>query len=239
MEKVVASTTQEQSQLRYTALSLVQSFLNDQIITPQDLVPFATEQGDRNDPESVRQELEHWFITLGIETILGRKFSLARPPFTSSELAEAYARNEMILCVPRGISRRQLGQLFHLSSWALEDELVSESMEVEDFWFATSASPVADYQDKTAKGVQKIFEREGKLGMSLSRYMVFAARMRYLTGQTPDVNSWTWLIRGRYEREHMLIAGFDAHLKFRVQAWLPHFHSLNCGARFICIPNHL
>lgn len=239
MEKILASTTTEHGLLRNTAMALIQSFLHDQIITPQDLLPFAASQGDKTDPEYVRQEMEQWYVTLGIEAITRQKFSLSRPPFTSRELAEAYELQEMILCVPRRVTHQQLGKLFHFSSWALEDELVSETTEVEDFWFKTRCSQAADYLDRTGKEIQKIFEREGKLGMSLSRYMVFAARMRYLTGQTPDTNYWTWLTRGRYAQKQMLIAGFDTHLKLSVHAWLPHFHSPHCGARYLCIPDHL
>lgn len=225
--------------LSKNVLSLLKAMLDDKIITPQNLAIFANGTNDPYDPEYVRYEMETWYRTRGIEEVLNRPFSLSTPPYTHEELADIQERQEILLCVPKGIHRRQLGLIFNLSSWALEDELVADATEVEDFWFTTKKSLIPEHLNKTGLEVQKIFDNEGKLGMSLSRYMVFISRTRYLTGETPDVRNWIWLHRGRYDQKSMLIAGIDSHLKFNVHAWLPHFQGALCGARSVSISDHL
>lgn len=75
--------------------------------------------------------------------------------------------------------------------------------------------------------------------MSLERYMVFIARMRYLTGQTPDLKTKVWLTHGRYEGKAMLISGFDSNRKLSVHGWMPNFQSPLVGCRSIFIPDHI
>ncbi len=225
--------------LREQALCLIKALVDEQVVNSQDLARFVTDTGDRTDPEYLRREMERWYRTLGIEAVINREFTLKKPYFTREEIIKAYERNEILLCVPAGITRQQLGTLFNLASWALNDELVTNTSEIEDVWFKTSCSLLPEYLDKTGLETQRLFQKEGTLGMSLERYMTFVARMRYLTGKTPDVNYWTWLTRGRYLKKSLLIAGFDSNLKFSVHGWLPQFHGSHCGARDISIPNHL
>lgn len=225
--------------MRDKALSLVESLLHEQVITPQDLASFTKDVGDPFDPEYIRQEMQTWYRTLGIEVVTKSKFTLKRPPFTREELMEAHEQGEIVLCVPQGITLCQLGTLFNLSSWAFQDELVSDTTEVEDFWFKTKSSLLPDDLNKSGVDVKRTLERENKLGMSLHRYMVFVARIRYLMGEHPDIKHWIWLTRGRYDQKSMLIAGLDAHLKFSVHAWLPHFQGKLCGVRYAKIPDHL
>jgi hypothetical protein len=225
--------------LKEQALTLIQALVDDQVVTPQDIARFATSTGDLTDPEYLRQDMENWYRTLGIEAVTGQRFTLKKPFFTHQELVEAYEQQEMIVCVPQGITRQQLAKLFNLSSWACDDELVTRTTETEDFWFKTRCSLVPDHLDKTGTEIRRIFEREGKLGMSLERYMAFVARTRYLTGKTPDLKYWVWLTRGRYDGKGMLIAGFDSSCKFSVHGWLPSFHAPLCGSRYVAIPDHL
>jgi len=228
-----------ENSIKANSLSFVQSLLNDQVISPQDLSSFATYEKNDFDPEGVREEMERWYRTLGVEDILQREFSLGHNPFTREELIEAQKQQEIVLCVPKGMTRQQLGLLFHLSSWAIADELVPDVIEVEDFWFKTKQSLLPEGLNKTGTEVQRQLEKEGKLGMSLNRYMVFVARIRYIMRKTPDVGHWVWLTRGRYDQKGMLVAGFDANHKFSVHGWLPHFQGKLCGTRYVSHPDHL
>jgi hypothetical protein len=117
--------------------------------------------------------------------------------------------------------------------------MVSDTRETEDFWLKTPKTAAPPHLNKSAAHVRRLFEDEGHLGFSLERYLVFAARIRYLTGEYPDRRYWTWLLRGRYDRSGMLIAGFDPQGKFSVQAWMPAFQASFLGARWIHIPDRL
>ncbi len=217
---------------RDEAVNLVHAMINDGMLGPQDLARFVP-KACANNAETIREEWEHWYRGLGIETIIGRPFSLAPCPFPSEDVAAMQASDNIVLCVPRGLTRAQLGELFRLSSWALTDAMVGDTPESEDFWFTTSRSPSPPYLNKTATEVRRTFEDENKLGFSLERYLVFAARYRFLTGKYPDFRYWTWLMRGRYDRSGMLIAGFDPLGRFSVHAWMPNFQASFLGARYL------
>ncbi|HHV28106.1 hypothetical protein [Acetivibrio mesophilus] len=225
--------------IRNTTLETLQAMLDDGLISSQDLMRFRVNEIDKTDPEFVRYEMEAWYKTLGIENLIGRNFSLKLPYFTQEEIKELYENDEILLCVPRGITRKELGKLFNLESWALEDELISPTTEIEDFWFKMKKSFAPDFLDKTGTEVKRVMQNEGKLGLSLERYMVFIARMRYLTGTTPDSKYKVWITHGRYESKAMLIAGFDCNNKFSVHGWMPHFHSPLVGGRYVFIPDHI
>ncbi|HEY9062625.1 MAG TPA: hypothetical protein VIO64_19320 [Pseudobacteroides sp.] len=225
--------------LREHALETVNAMLMDKLISAQDLRKFIPQEINTTEPEYLRQEMESWYRTLGIEELIKEKFSLKLPYFTRQEIQEAYENNEIILCVPKGISRKQLGMLFNLSSWALEDELVGQTTEIEDFWFKAKNTLTPEHTDKPGNEIKRIYEKEGKLGMSLERYMAFVARMRYLHGQTPDLKLKTWITHGRYEGKAMLVAGFDSKSKFSVHGWMPNFHTPQVGGRYVIIPDHL
>jgi len=220
-------------------IETVQALIDDCIISHEDLSRFVREKTDKTNPEYIRYEMESWYRTLGIENILGTEFNLKSPYFTQNEIIDAYNNNEIILCVPKGISRKQLGQLFNLNSWAFEDELISKTTEVEDFWFKTKSSLLPEHLNKPGMEIQRLYQKEGKLGMSLERYITFIARMRYLTGKTPDTKHKIWLTHGKYESKAMLIAGFDSKVNFSVHGWLPNFHTPYVGGRYVVIPDHL
>ncbi|PJI06525.1 MULTISPECIES: hypothetical protein [Clostridium] len=220
-------------------LDTIEAMIDEGIILKDDLIRFTNKKLDNTNPEYIRFEMENWYKTLGIENILGRKFNLKLPYFTQEEIKDIYDSNEILLCVPKGITRKELGQLFNFNSWALDDELVSDTSEVEDFWFTTKCSLIPENFDKPGREIQRTYKNEGKLGMSLERYMVFIARMRYLTGKTPDTKYKIWLTHGKYEGNAMLIAGFDSKGKFSVHGWLPHFHTPLIGGRYVSIADHI
>jgi len=224
--------------LRQQALSTIQAFLDDEIIQFQDLERFRVVDIDICEPEYMRCEMERWYINLGIEQLTKQPFSLSLPYFTKDEIKNAQDKGDIILCVPKGVGRADLGRLFHMDSWAFTNGFVSVTTEQEDFWFQTEKSLTPGYMDKTAVELKKIFDQERKLGMSLERYMVFLARMRTVYKQIPDQQYKTWLLNGKYENKAQLIAGFDAELELSVHAWMRNFHSPMVGARSITIPDH-
>jgi hypothetical protein len=213
--------------------------LTDGIVAPQDLLGLAPRTADAGHPEVLRQEWEHWYLAMGIEMVIGRRFHLDPCPYTEDEIRAAAAGGEIILCVPRGVGRQQLGELVRLSSWALSDPMVTDTMETEDFWMKTPRSMTPPLLNQSAARARRMLEDEGRLGFSLERYLVFAARIRYLSGEYPDSRYRTWLLRGRYDRSGMLIAGFDPQGKLSVQAWMPSFQANFLGARSIHIPDRL
>ena len=187
---------------------------------------------DLKDPEFIRYEFEDWYRKMGLESITGKKLTISECPFTREELEKAVEQREMILCVPKGVTREELGKLFRIDSWSLHDSLVTLATEEEDCWFRTSMSYVPGFMKKTGVEISYQFEDEHKLNFSLERYLVFIGRMRYLTGKTPDLEYWIWLPRGRYDRSGMLMAGFDRNGVFNVHGWMPQFSASFLGARY-------
>ena len=61
---------------RDEALNLVQAMIADGILGARDLSRFVPSQ-QAGDGESLRQEWERWYVSMGIETIIGRPLSLA------------------------------------------------------------------------------------------------------------------------------------------------------------------
>lgn len=224
---------------REEAVNFVRAMVTDGIILPQDLAPFTPRHSDPHDPEAVRQDWEVWYRGLGIETILDRRFTLDPCPFTAAEITSADQRGDLIICVPRGVTRAQLGMLVRLESWALADPLVSDTPETEDFWLQTPGASAPEHLGRSATDMRRALEDQRRLGFSLERYLVFAARYRSLHGRYPDLRYWTWLLRGRYDRSGMLIAGFDPLGRFSVHAWMPKFQASFLGCRWIEIPERL
>lgn len=226
------------SELKSAMLDTIQSMIDDGILSRSELIRFSGEEDEYN-PEYIRFKMEKWYKDLGIEDILGRKFELQLPYFTEEEIKKAYDDGEIVLCVPKGVTKKQLAKMFNFETWALDDELITDTTEVEDFWFTTKATLLPDNMDKPGREIQRLIQKEGRLGMSLERYMVFIARMRYLTGNTPDIKNKVWLTHGRYEGKAMLIAGFDSKRKLSVHGWMPNFQSPMVGSRSIYIADHV
>ncbi len=219
-------------------LILVENLLNQKILSPSDLRPYTGGTLDSSDPEFVREDLEDWYRKSGIESVTGRKLKLSPCAFTEEEIREAQRHNEIILCVPGGVTREEFGKLFYVESWALSDPLVTRATEKEDFWFMTSANPTPGYLKKTGLEITQEFEDQKKVHFSLERYLVFIARMRFLSGATPDSEYWIWLPHGRYDRSGMLIAGFDRYGTFNVHGWMPQFSASFLGARYGSLPRN-
>ncbi|HEY9062652.1 MAG TPA: hypothetical protein VIO64_19460 [Pseudobacteroides sp.] len=221
---------------KQSILSLVDNLLSQKVISPSDLRRYVRQSIDDTDPEFIREEMETWYRNAGIESIIGKKLELSPCPFTAEEILEAQQNQETILCVPKGISREEFGELFHIKSWALHDPLVTPAIEQEDCWFKVSMSLTPSYMNKSGIELCHQFEDEKKMHFSLERYLVFIARIRYLTGKTPDSEYWIWIPRGRYDRSGMLIAGFDRNASFNVHGWMPQFSASFLGARYGIAP---
>jgi len=193
-------------------------------------------QLDINDPILVKKEMENWYVGLGITDITGKEFSLADCPFTKEEIVEANKKNEMILCIPKNLSKKQLGRLFRIDNWALDDDLVEEVIEKNDLWIKTKASESPEFIRETGVNITRKLREENKVLFSLGIYLVYIARYRYIYNKTPDSEFWIWINKGRYDRSGMLIAGFDRNHKFNVHGWMPHFSAGFLGARFGELP---
>lgn len=228
-----------ETKIRQHALGLIQAMIGDKIISDQDLLRFQTKTIDIYEPEFIRNEMERWYINYGIETVIKRKFTLDLPHFTKAEIQNAYEEGNMIICLPKGVTRKQLSELFHMKSWVATNEYVVDKVEIEDFWFQTKISTVPDYLDKTASEIRAIFSRENKLAMSLERYMVFVERMRSIYGILPDQKYKTWLLNSKYENSGILIAGQAPNQDLSAHAWMNNFHSPMVGARYVVIPDHI
>lgn len=205
-------------------LKLIDNMLNANVLQRTDLKRFtANLEHSPDDPEMLRLELESWYRGMGVDQIIGRKFELSPCPFTSEEIRSSRENGEIILCFPKGITREQIGELTRISSWALKDPLVTAATEQEDCWIRTSAALSPSLMKHTGLEVAHLVEDSGDLNFSLERYLLFVARVRFLTGNTPDSEYWIWLPRGRYDRSGMLIAGFDRNGCFNVHGWMPQF----------------
>lgn len=213
-------------------IKLIDELIDEKELDLSDFRKYAEDVRNIASPKNLKWEMEQWYRTLGIEYLTGEKFELSECPFSEEEIIRANENNEMILCVPKGITREVLGQLFHIESWALHDPLVTPATEQEDCWFMTSMKPIPEKLNVSGLDVSRQIEDENHLNFSLERYLVFIARMRYITGKTPDSEYWIWLPVGRYDRSGMLMAGFDKLGRFNVHGWMPRFQASFLGARF-------
>jgi hypothetical protein len=220
---------------RDRALDLVQGLLVDGIISPTDLRAYVPAAVDPYDPEVLRQDYESWFQACGIEVATQRKFKLAPCPFVREELAEAAEQGWIPVVSPKDLTLPEVATTFQCPTWATTDPLVSAPPEEEDLWFLTPASLVPDDANSSARELRKKYEEHDLLGLSLQRYIIISARLRYLTGQQPDHRWWVWIFRGRYDRSGFMIAGFDPNNRFSVHAWLPQFQASFVGSRPIRI----
>jgi hypothetical protein len=229
--------TADTSRSRQRALGLVQAMVADGILEGRDLGLLAPRDGDPCDPEWVRQDFLMWLRGLGAELVLNRAVDLADCPFSRGELEFARAQGLSPIVSPRGLTAEAVGRLLHFDSWAFTDPLVSSPPEEEDLWFLAALEDTPAHANVSARASRRQLEDSGNLGFSLQRYMIFCARYRFLTGRWPDRRWWSWMLRGRYDRSGILIAGFDPNDRFSVHAWLPHFQAPFVGTREIRLPN--
>ncbi len=213
-------------------LMTLEYLIDSQVILPSEISRFAARCDDIFDPEYIRQDMEDWYRHLGLETIIRQKLVLSVCPFTREEIEAAASNNETIICIPKKVTRQQLGQLFRLHTWALTDPLQTSGTEPEDFWFRTSLSPYPTHLKHTGMEIKHTFNKEGKIHFSLERYLVFVARYLFLTRQLPDSQYWVWLPHKAYDRSGMLIAGFDRFNTLNVHGWMPQFSASFLGARY-------
>lgn len=219
-------------------VELVMQLIKDGIVMKSDLIRHLKNNTSLTLPEIVRDEMETWYKNMGIETLTGCPFHLKTPYFTEGEIRELENNGEVLLCLPGGVDAITLGKLFHMECWALQDPLVTLRTEHDDFWFSTSKKFEPDFTDRTSNEITKRYKDNGKLNMSIERYMVFLARMRYLTGKYPDAFHKIWLPNTRYEEKAVLIAGMDSRSRFCAYPWMPNFHSPKVGGRYIYITDH-
>jgi len=216
---------------------LIKQLINENKVDRKQIWSFVNEQQvESTEPILLKKEMENWYIGLGINDITETAFSLDDCPFSKEEIDLAIKNEEMILCVPKNLTKKQLGKLFRIESWAFEDELVEESREKNDLWFKTEANPSPGFIRENGIDVTRKFRRERKVLFSLEIYLVFIARYRFLFNQTPDSEYWIWICKGRYDRSGMLIAGFDRNKKFNVHGWMPQFSAGFLGARYGVLP---
>ncbi len=186
------------------------------------------------------QEIREWFYQFytnyGIENITQKKFELSQCPFTEEEIQEAEENNEVILCVPKGVSKAQLGEMFHIDSWALTDQLVGETVEPDDFWFKTKKTQSPENIRRTGIDMTYFIDNNNYVHFTLERYLVFLQVVKKLTGEYPDQEYWIWITKGRYDRSGMLMAGFDRLKRFNVHGWMPQFDAGYLGARYGELP---
>jgi hypothetical protein len=213
------------------AIPLVQAFIADGILTGRDLARFVPSTDDPFEPESLRRDLEEWFVRLGIEIVTGRPFSLGPCPFEREELVQADRDGWLPLVSPKGLSLQDTSALFRFETWATTDPLVTSPPEEEDLWFLVPKTTTPGKGNVSAQEARKRGEADGYIGLSLQRYMIFAARMQFVTGELPDFRWWVWMLRGRYDRSGFLIAGFDPNQRFSVHAWMPSFRASFVGHR--------
>ena len=216
-----------------TYTQLIKRLITENKVDQNQIWSFINEQQiEVNDPILLKKEMENWYIGMGINDITGTSLSLDDCPFVKEEIELAIKNDELILCVPKDVSRKQLGKLFRIESWALHDELAEESIEKSDLWFKTKASPAPEFIRESGIDITRKFREEKKVLFSLEIYLVFIARYRFIFNVNPDFEYWIWICKGRYDRSGMLIAGFDRNKQFNVHGWMPQFSAGFLGARY-------
>lgn len=218
--------------IKNNMIKLIEDLIEENIISGADLKRFTLGTADSSDPDVVHSEMLQWYIGLGIESIIGRKFELSECPFTREEIKACNENNEMILCIPKDVTREQFGKLFRLDSWALHDTIVTPVTEKSDLWIRTDMSLIPKHLRETGLDIANKYDTTETVNFSIERYMVFIGRLRYLTGNLPDSEYWIWLPSGRYDRSGMLMAGFDRNGRFNVHGWMPQFSAAFLGARY-------
>ena len=174
-----------------------------------------------------------------MEQITGKPFHLTRPYFYKEEIREFRERGELLCCLPKGLSAKDLSELFHFHTWAESSALVKQNPEEEDCWFFVKKSTQPELLDRTGREIQQVIKKQGDLNLTLERYLVLVASLYAFCGITTDEKYKTWLPNTKYEGRLMLIGGYDSAGQMSFHAWLPQFHSPYVGGRSIRICEHL
>lgn len=160
--------------LKEAALSVITEMLKEEIITPADLLCYRSNEIDTDHPDEVRSQMEHWYKTLGVEQITGKPFHLTRPYFYKEEIREFRERGELLCCLPKGLSAKDLSELFHFHTWAESSALVKQNSEEEDCWFFVKKSTQPELLDRTGREIQQVIKKQGDLNLTLERYLVLS-----------------------------------------------------------------
>ena len=220
------------TQSKDSLLNILDYMIGQGQIKPSEIARYTKMAFNYTEPEDVRYEMEEWYKNAGIEQVTNKKFSLSACPYSKEELIKIREEGNIVLCVPKDITREEIGKLFHFDTWALADPLVTRVQEEEDFWFYTSSESTPSSMRQTGVEVANMIDDNNYVHFSLERYMIFLARMRFLTGSIPDNEYWIWLTTGRYDRSGMLMAGIDRFGKFNVHGWMPQFYANYLGGRW-------
>lgn len=182
-------------------------------------------------PAELRKEMEQWFADAGIAKVMGKSIGLSDPP--AALVALAQAEDSILAVQPAGCSAPKLCELFNMANWAAAGiETVSEAPVEKDRWFVTPATDLAPHMGQSPESVMK--NANGKKGMSLEQYVVFAARYRAIHGRCPDMGYWTWLPES-HERNLLLFAGFDPYGNLQINSCTSDYADDNTGCRLISV----
>jgi hypothetical protein len=172
------------------------------------------------EPECLRLDMVQWLADTGLTEAMGEAARPLSPcPFSRADLREADERNEIAVVVPAGLQREHLATAFDMQHWALGEPNVTSVRAAHDEWLLVSAQDDLSYLgDSCADGVATA-SGEGKSGLGLEEYVLFAQRYRYLTGKLPDRADWTWLPQSSYVSSLVLCGGFPAYNDLFVNVW--------------------
>lgn len=220
-------------------VNILEEMLQDGSLKKSDLSRFTEIEEDETIPEVVRCKMERWYISLGIEDVIKRKLKLSAPYFTQDELKQIKENNEVLCCLPKGVTLSELCELFRCKLWINEDSLVSRHVEEEDLWFAAKIEKNPEYMDCMGREIQQIIKKNNLLNLTAERYIVLVNTLHVFCDMNIDDTYKTWIPMTRYEKKAMLIGGFDSNRKLSFQAWMPNFHTPYVGGRGIRICDHI
>lgn len=173
------------------------------------------------EPEWVRLDMTRWLAETGVTATMGAAAQPLSPcPFTRDELREADLRDEIVVVVPAGLRRSHLAQAFDIRHWALaEPNIASSSAFEQDEWLLVSADEHLPALGDSCADAQAAAASQGRSGLCLEEYVLFAERCRHLTGRLPDRQDWTWLPGSTYVSSLVLCAGYPAYNDLFVNVW--------------------
>jgi hypothetical protein len=183
------------------------------------------------DPEAVRLDLVRWLTETGVLGALGRDpASVSRCPFSEKDLRDADQRNEIALVVPGRLRREHLARALDLKHWIFFEPGVVSDGARDDTWMLVSAGNDLFAEGASCRAATAAAEEAGVTPLSFEEYVLFAYRLRHLTGQFPDREQWSWLPRSVYASSLVVCGGFPGDELF-VNVWpWDEFHS-NVGLR--------